>query len=80
MGKVTRSESSSDAESSSALQKKTAQIASKETAADRFMKASLTNPRFKMLKPSGKTFAIIGARPPGDADTSVAEPRRKEKT
>ena len=55
--------SNTDAESSSALQKKTAQIASKETAADKFRKESLTNPRFVEIK-SGETFTIVGARPP----------------
>ena len=61
MAKVTRSTSSS--KNSSALQKKTAQIASKETAADKFRKESLTNPRFVEIK-SGETFTIVGARPP----------------
>ena len=56
--------SNTDAESSSALQKKTAQIASKETATEKFRKASLTNPRFVELKTSGKSFGIVGARPP----------------
>jgi hypothetical protein len=62
MAKVTRSTSSS--ENSSALQKRTAQTDSKETAADLFTKESLRNPRFKELPLSGKTFAIVGARPP----------------
>ncbi len=63
MAKVTRSTSSSDAESSSALKKKTGQIESKETAADKYRKESLTNPRFVEIK-SGETFTIVGARPP----------------
>ena len=62
MAKVTRSTSSS--ENSSALQKKTAPIAGKGTAREAYMKASLTNPRFKRLAPSGETLAIVGARPP----------------
>ena len=64
MAKVTRSTSRSDAESSSALKKKTGQIESKETARDVYMRASLTNPRFKLLPESGETFTIVGARPP----------------
>ena len=64
MAKQTRPTSSSDAESSSALKKKKGQIASKETARDVYMKASLTNPRFKLLPESGETFTIVGARPP----------------
>ena len=58
MAKVTRSTSSSDAENPSA------QIAGKATARDVYMRASLTNPRFKLLPESGETFAIVGARPP----------------
>ena len=49
---------------SSALKKKTGQIESKETARDVYMRASLTNPRFKLLPESGETFTIVGARPP----------------
>ena len=46
------------------IKKKTGQIASKETARDVYMRASLTNPRFKLLPKSGETFTIVGARPP----------------
>ena len=63
MAKVTRSTPCSDAESSSAL-KKMGQIESKETARDVYMRASLTNPRFKLLPESSETFTIVGARPP----------------
>ena len=77
MAKVTRSTSSSDAESSSAIKKKTGQIASKETARDVYMRASLTNPRFKMLKESGKTFTIVGAR--RERAPPLPNPRSKEK-
>ena len=72
MAKVTRSTSSSDAENPSA------QIAGKATARDVYRKESLTNPRFVEVK-SGETLAIVGARPPGDKGTSVAEHRRKAK-
>ena len=64
MAKETRPTSSSDAESSSAIKKKTGQIASKETAREAFMKKSLRNLRFKLLPESGETFTIVGARPP----------------
>jgi hypothetical protein len=64
MAKEPRPTSSSDAESSSGLKKKTGQIESKETARDVYMRASLTNPRFKLLPESGETFTIVGARPP----------------
>ena len=59
MAKVTRSTSSSDAESS-------AQIAGKATARDVYRKEFLTNPRFVEVK-SGETLAIVGARPPAKA-------------
>jgi hypothetical protein len=55
MAKVTRSTSGSDAENPSA------QIAGKETAADKYRKESLTNPRFVEVQ-SGETLAIVGAR------------------
>ena len=48
MAEVTRSTSRSDAESSSALKKKTGQIESKETARDVYMRASLTDPQFEL--------------------------------
>jgi len=70
MTKVTRSTSSSDAENPSAP--------GKETAADKYRKESLTNPRFVEIK-SGETLAIVGACPPGDAGTSGAKSRSKEK-
>lgn len=54
--------------------KLTAQTASKETAAEKFRKASLTNPRFVELKTSGKSVGIVGARPP----TKVADPNINE--
>ena len=76
MAKVTRSTSSSDAESSSAIKKKTGQIASKETARDVYMRASLTNPRFKLLPESGETFTIVGAQAP---PLPNPRPRSKEK-
>ena len=64
MAKVNRPTSSSDAESSSVIKKKTGEIASKETARDVYMRASLTNPRFKLLPESKGTFTIVGAQPP----------------
>jgi hypothetical protein len=62
MAKVTRSTSSS--ENSSALQKRTAQIASKGTAREAYMKLTSTDPQFRRRKMSGKTLTIVGARPP----------------
>ena len=64
MAKVNRPTSSSDAESSSAIKKKTGEVASKETARDVYMRAALANPRFKMLPESGETFTIVGAQAP----------------
>jgi hypothetical protein len=62
MAKVTRSTSSS--ENSSALRKRTAQIASKGTAREKYMKAISESRGFKELPQSGKTLTIVGARPP----------------
>ena len=63
-GGGTRSTSSSDPENSSAINKKTGEIASKEPARDVYTRASLTNPRFKPLPESGEIFPIVGAQAP----------------
>ena len=39
-----------------------------------YMKASLTNPRFKRQITYGETFAIVGARPPGDRAPPLPNP------
>jgi hypothetical protein len=46
---------------SSAARKAAAPI--KESAADIYMRESLTNPRFRIVTGSGQTFGIVGARP-----------------
>ena len=76
MAKVTRSTSSSDAESSSALKKKTGQIESKETAADKYRKESLTNPRFVAIEIWRDIHNRWGA---GAPPLPNPRPRRKEK-
>jgi hypothetical protein len=45
---------------SSAPKSRTAQ---NETMREKVMMRSLTNPRFKVAKPSGKGFVIVGAKP-----------------
>jgi hypothetical protein len=55
--------SDTDAESSSALPKKTVPTEGKGTARDVYMKAILSDPQFRELPQSGKTFTILGARP-----------------
>ena len=52
-----------DAQSSSKPHKETAQPASNETVADKFMKIASQNPRFKEVKNSEKGFMIVGAKP-----------------
>jgi hypothetical protein len=42
----------------------TAEIVEEETALEVFMRAIAGNPRFVEAKPSGKAFALIGAKPP----------------
>jgi hypothetical protein len=65
MAKTTRSTTSSEKPSSSATPTMKAEATdSSATAREAYTKKSLENPRFKMLKPSGKTYAIIGSRPP----------------
>ena len=50
--------------SEKSLQQRTAQIASKGTAREVYLKAISEDRRFRLLPPSGETFAIVGARPP----------------
>ena len=55
------------ASGSESLQKKTAQIAAKGTAREKYMKAISEGGRFKLHPSSGETIAIVGARPPDKA-------------
>ena len=50
--------------SEKSLQQRTAQIASKGTAREVYLKAISEDRRFRLLPPSGETLAIVGARPP----------------
>src|SRR6478609_7850525 len=63
MAKKTRSKSNSDAENSSAQLKKTAQIASNETARDVYMKAISSDPQFVDRTKSGEKYGMLGVRP-----------------
>jgi hypothetical protein len=50
--------------SEKSLKHRTAQIASKGTAREKYMKFISENPHWKLLSPSGQTLTIVGARPP----------------
>ena len=50
--------------SEKSLQQRTAQIASKGTAREKYMKLISTDPQFRLQKTSGQTLTIVGARPP----------------
>jgi len=53
--------------SENALQRRTAQIASKGTAREVYLKAISEDRRFRLLPSSGETLTIVGARPPAKA-------------
>jgi hypothetical protein len=61
MAKTTSSTTTSEKPSSSDARTTKDQTASNETAREKYIRKSLTDPRFKMLQPSGKTFAIVGS-------------------
>ena len=70
MAKTTPSSTKPDAPSSSETKTTQDRTATTETARERYINASLTNPRLKRLAPSGKTYVITGSHLTSKKDTT----------
>lgn len=64
MTQKSKPEASETTTSATSETKGQAPTASKETAREAAMRLSLSNPKIKIIEPSGKGFVIVGAKRP----------------